>query len=313
MGKRKRKTKQIFPIKYFILIFLLFSFLTISLFLNFSIQDQKNVYSSLQSKIKDKKHEKYKINESYTNLQNEIQKYQNIESEIVNTKKSYFSKIKELEDKILHGESPYKIAYLTFDDGPYYNTYRVLDILDEYGVKATFFTISMNGEYCFDNKSVRCFPLYHEYEARGHTIANHTYTHGIFNGLYSSVDSFMDAIIKQEEHIKNYTNGYVTNIVRFPGGSSTAKGLKEPIIEQLRKRGYGWVDWNALDGDGKKLDSYEQAWNIFTSSINENIEVVLFHDYNSITTALLPQAITYLQENNYVILPLFYESNVVNK
>ena len=99
-----------------------------------------------------------------------------------------------------------KAVYLTFDDGPYYNTYKVLDILDENNVKATFFTISANGEYCYDNKSENCFNLYKEYYKRGHTIANHTYTHAIFKGLYNSSDSFMDAIERQEEHIKNLTD-----------------------------------------------------------------------------------------------------------
>ena len=46
---------------------------------------------------------------------------------------------------------------------------------------------------------------------------------------------------------------------------------------------------------------------------NEDIEVVLFHDYNNITLSILPQAIEYLEKNNYIILPLFYDSVMVNK
>ena len=45
----------------------------------------------------------------------------------------------------------------------------------------------------------------------------------------------------------------------------------------------------------------------------QNIEVVLLHDYNGITTAILPDIIEYLQNNGYILLPLFYESNVINK
>ena len=51
----------------------------------------------------------------------------------------------------------------------------------------------------------------------------------------------------------------------------------------------------------------------FTNSINQNIEVVLFHDYNKITLSILPDAIKYLKDNNYILLPLFYESNMINK
>ena len=122
----------------------------------------------------------------------------------------------------------------------------------------------------------------------------------------------MDAVIKQEELVYSKT-GYKTNILRFPGGSATARGLKDSIIEKLRERGYGWVDWNAMDGDGGALDSSTQAWNIFVNSIDEKLEVILYHDYNDITISLLPDMIEYLQNNGYVCLPLFYESSKINK
>ena len=76
---------------------------------------------------------------------------------------------------------------------------------------------------------------------------------------------------KQEDLIYSKTN-VKTNIMRFPGGSSTAKNLKNDIIIKLREKGYGWVDWTAQDGDGGALKSRDQAWNIFTKSINDNIE-----------------------------------------
>ncbi len=246
-------------------------------------------------------------------LEETLENYKNVETKIEELKKELFTYAKELEDKIIAGESDKKIAYLTFDDGPYYNTYNVLDVLDRYNVKATFFTTSINGEFCYDNKNEVCFKLYKEYIKRGHTIANHTFTHGIWRGLYSSVDSFMTAVANQEEQIKNQTGGYVTNILRFPGGSNTARGLKNGIIEKLKEKGYGWVDWTAQDGDGGELNSTTEAWSNFKSSINQNIEVVLFHDYSKITLAILPDAIEYLQNNGYILLPLFYESNMINK
>lgn len=275
-------------------------------------------YLDNQYKLKEKKletiHQKYIEEKKKLKINKETLKdYGDIPNKIENEKKEYFNSIKLLEDKILAGESKAKIAYLTFDDGPYYNTYKVLDILDKYDVKATFFTISINGEYCHDKKNENCYKLYNEYIRRGHTIANHTYTHGIKTGLYSSTEAFMDAVRRQEELIKEQTGGYETKILRFPGGSSTAKNLKEPIIEQLRSKGYGWVDWTAQDGDGKGGRTTEEMWNMFTSSINSNIEVVLLHDYNQTTTNLLPSIIEYLQKNDYILLPLFYESNMIKK
>ena len=49
------------------------------------------------------------------------------------------------------------------------------------------------------------------------------------------------------------------------------------------------------------------------NTINEDIEVILFHDYSNITLSTLPEVIEYLRDNNYVLLPLFYESKMVNK
>ena len=125
----------------------------------------------------------------------------------------------------------------------------------------------------------------------------------------------MSALKRQHEHVKTQTGGYVMNIMRFPGGSDTANHFKvrDAIISRLRSVGYGYVDWTALDGDGGYLPTKDKAWSTFTQSINDNIEVVLFHDYHAITTSILPDAIEYLENHGYVLLPLFYESSVVNK
>jgi len=308
--KKPKKNSPNLAIIEAILLSLIVVVFLLGFFFYMKVRIRKNDYLDKKDKIEEIiKNKKSEI----SNLEKEIESYKNVDESINNTKSSYFSLLKKLEESIKSGESDKKIAYLTFDDGPYYNTYRVFDILDQYDVKATFFTTNTNGEYCYDNKSENCWIRYREYINRGHTIANHTYTHAIFRGLYNSVDTFMSAVIDQENLIKEQTGGYITNIVRFPGGSVTAKGLRDPIIEKLRERGYGWVDWNSLDGDGGDLDSTEQAWSYFTGSIDENVEVILYHDYNWITTALLPDMIDYLRNNGYILLPLFYESDMVNK
>ncbi len=313
MESQNRKNKIIYVIT--LLILLIISSGSIFLYYYF---DEK---TKIKIKFNKTEEEKYQIREALyydkldelSKVQDEKKEYDNLDNQIEILRNDYFKSIKALEDAIKSGKSKAKIAYLTFDDGPYYNTYKVLDILDKYNVKATFFTTNINGEKCFDDRSKECYPLYKEYVKRGHTIANHTYTHGIWKGLYSSVDSFMTAVIKQEDLVKRETGGYVTKIVRFPGGSPTAGKLKNGIIEKLRARGYGWVDWSAQDGDGGGLKSKEEARANFKASINQNIEVVLFHDYNNITTSLLPEFIEYLQKNGYILLPLFYESSVINK
>ena len=311
MGKTSKRSKREFIITILILIVMIASFGYIyykideklnTLKSNYNYNSSTN-YKSLVDKKTDEIKETQKMYEEYEATGDKIEAL----------KSEYYKSLKEFEDKVANKEIDKKIAYITFDDGPYYNTHKVLEILDKYNVKATFFTTSINGEKCYDNSKANCYEMYKEYLKYGHTIANHTYTHAIFTGLYRSVDTFMTAVINQENHIKEQTGGYITNIVRFPGGSPTAGRLKSGIIEQLRKRGYGWVDWTAYDGDGGNLKSTEQAWKNLKSSIDSNIEVILFHDYDKKTTSILPDVIEYLRERNYVLLPLFYESRMINK
>ncbi len=311
MGKSKRKVKKS-PI--IILIYLIIlgigCFLTINNYLQIqkykkNTISQKEKYSALDNKYK----ELLKTNQEFSA---ELNKLEHMDQTIENTKKEVFELAGQVESNIEEGKGKVKIAYITFDDGPYELTNDVLNVLNEKQVKATFFTIGLGKEACIDNRKVDCTTIYKKITDNGHTIANHTYSHAIFAGLYSSVDNFVNDVQKQEDLIYSKTN-VKTNIIRFPGGSSTAKNLKNGIVTRLKEKGYGWVDWTAQDGDGGALKSRDQAWKIFTNSINDNLEVVLFHDYNYITYSILPDAIKYLEDNNYIILPLFHDSVMVNK
>ena len=311
MAKRSTKDKGLIIISVTLFVLFILS-LGLNIKISKELQDKKEEYKLYEEEY-NKKYKIYLDNEKdLTSLTSEYEKIKNLDSKTEELKKEYFENIKKLEDDIISGKSNKKIVYLTFDDGPYYKTYKYLDILDKYDVKATFFTIGLGKEKCLDNRNYNCHLLYAEEAKRGHTIANHTFSHLIWNGLYSSSDSFIEQVKKQEELIYKNT-GVKTNIVRFPGGSKTAGSKKNEIIEKLKNEGYGWTDWTAFDGDGAELKSEEEAWKNFTSSIDENIEVVLFHDYNDITLNILPKAIEYLKEHDYIILPLFYESNMVNK
>ena len=217
MAKRVRKSKRFIMFEIITILLIIF-ILLMSLYFNKETDNKKHEYTIIQNELYLKKKELEELNNSLEDLINKEENIKNIDEEIKDIKDKYFSKLKEFETKVINNETNKKIAYLTFDDGPYYNTYKVLDILDKYDVKATFFTTTVNKQYCYDNKSYNCFLLYKEYAKRGHTIANHTYTHAIRKGLYASTESFMEALINQENHIKTYSNGYITNIVRFPGG-----------------------------------------------------------------------------------------------
>lgn len=303
--------------------FIIINIIAVMTLLFFSYQEYQNGNKKIKEKEDIQKQYQILMNDEtigedeVNDINEKIEELKNIDTAIKNKREDVFKLASELESKIKKKETKYKIAYLTFDDGPYYNTYKVLNILKKNKVKATFFTTNVNGEKCYDNKKYNCHELYAAINKDNHTIANHTYTHGWNKGLYKSAANFIDAVKKQEQLIKSKT-GVITNIVRFPGGSSTpkAQGGKSRLnsmIEELRKNGYGWVDWTAQDGDGGSLNSKATGWKNFTGSISEGIEVVLFHDYSTITTSLLEDAIKYLQNKNYILLPLFYESVMINK
>lgn len=273
-----------------------------------------NVNSSLNQELAQVTEMYNQKNDTNIKLKQEIDDLNNIDNNIINSKNEVFKLAKELEQKIIKNESDKKIAYLTFDDGPYYATNDFLKVLKKHKVKATFFTIGLDKENCFDNRSKKCNELYKKVVDQGHTIANHTYSHLIFNGLYSNASNLIKQVKKQEKLIKDKT-GVTTNIFRFPGGSGTAKyyGAFNSAVKELRKNNYGWVDWSAANGDGGDPGTKSQALARFKDEINEDIEVVLFHDYSRVTLSMLPDAIEYLQKKGYVLLPLFYDSVKINK
>lgn len=313
MGRnQKQNRKSLILISILIILILLISMLIIVVINNY--QQTKLLNDKLLNELTQLDNtyqEKYTTN---LELNTKLNNIENITENTNKAKEEVFTLAAKLEQKIISKETKYKIAYLTFDDGPYYLTNKYLSVLKKYKVKGTFFTIGLDKDECFDNKAKDCSGIYKKIVDEGHTIANHTYSHLIFKGLYSSTNSFINQVKKQEDLIKKRT-GVVTNIVRFPGGSGTAQayGIKDSAIKKLQSMGYGWVDWDALDGDGGSVSSQSEALKTFKKSINENIEVVLLHDYSYTSLAILPDIIEYLQDKNYILLPLFYDSVKVNK
>ena len=105
-----------------------------------------------------------------------------------------------------------KTVYLTFDDGPSARTPEVLKILEEYGVKATFFVVGKDTEQ--SKQWMR------DIVAAGHTIGVHSFTHD-YREIYSSVEDYLDDFAKEYALIEEVT-GVPPQIFRFPGGSINA-------------------------------------------------------------------------------------------
>ena len=150
-------------------------------------------------------------NTIYT-FQNSEQVYQQMRQNIADIRVEYGTAIRKLEDKILAGESNYRICYLTFDDGPSYYTGDFLDKIDELDIYVTFFTI---GCQMAESQYPRRDAYLRREALSGHSICNHTFSHAIHTGLYYSKENFIESVKKQEDMVYEAT-GIRTDIVRFP-------------------------------------------------------------------------------------------------
>ena len=189
------------------------------------------------------------------------------------------------------------IVYLTFDDGPSGtgSTEKILNVLKEEGVKATFFVTGKGP----DNLIKR------EYD-EGHTVALHTNTHDYYT-LYKSVDAYYEDLNAVRNRVYNITGEY-TNIIRFPGGSNntvsiTASGYK--IMDDLTKsvidKGYIYFDWNISSGDAGGCTTSSCVYNNVVNSLSKSrTNVILMHDIKMFTANAIKDIIDYCKENGYV-------------
>ncbi len=186
---------------------------------------------------------------------------------------------------------PAKVAYLTFDDGPYpQTTPKILQILQDEGVKATFFVLGSRIE---GNPN-----LLKEIYAAGHAIGNHTYTHD-YKELYQTPEHFLREIQWTEDLIYQDI-GIRPKIVRAPGGSSN---FNVGYFNLMDSQDYLMYDWNASNDDTTQallpVDALVQ--NVINTTQGKNKVIVLMHDLGAKTTTVkaLPQIINYLKQQGY--------------
>ena len=192
-------------------------------------------------------------------------------------------------------------VYLTFDDGPSVQTGKVLDILKQYKVKATFFVVGRE-----DAKSIA---LYQRIVDEGHTLAMHSYSHD-YAKLYVSLDSFQEDLHRLQNLLFDKT-GVWCKYYRFPGGSSnTASKVSMKDLEAyLDREGIAYFDWNVYGGDGISAE-------VIVKNVTANVDkykesVILLHDAadKRATVSALPGIIEYLQsQKDTEILPITEKS-----
>jgi len=199
-------------------------------------------------------------------------------------------------------------VYLTFDDGPSVYTDDILDILDRYNVKATFFVVGK------DTDSAR--EAMQEIVDRGHTLGMHSYSHK-YNDIYSSVEDFAQDFTKIRDYIYEVT-GVESTVYRFPGGSSnTISDIDmHDFADYLDTQDVRFFDWNISSGDGgKELLTVEALVESSTEDIEKfETSVILMHDAASKSTTV--EALPIIIENilaleDTVILPITDETELV--
>lgn len=191
-----------------------------------------------------------------------------------------------------------KIAYLTFDDGPTLKaTGKILDILKEEEIKATFFVV---GKHVKEQPEL----VKRAYE-EGHYIANHGYHHDNTK-LYQSSESFISEVKNTDIEIGKAIGieDYCSHVFRFPNGymSSNYKAKKKEAAKLLLDMNYTYVDWNCLNNDSiKKYSNSELLKNLKKSSKNKGTLVILMHDTSDVndTPSILKDSIDYLKEQGY--------------
>ena len=195
-----------------------------------------------------------------------------------------------------------KKVYLTFDDGPSENTVKILDILKEYQVKATFFVIGDTDDYALQ--------VYRRIVDEGHTLGMHSYSHQ-YDLIYKSVEDFDKDFTKLWKLLYDTTE-YKPTIYRFPGGSSNLyynnKENYQDIIKYLKDKGIVYFDWNALNGDATGVAYTEEQLinNVLDGVASKRRAIILMHDSISKKTTVdsLPAILDALISGGAELLPL---------
>ena len=191
-----------------------------------------------------------------------------------------------------------KRVFLTFDDGPSSNTNQILDILNERGIKATFFVLGSNVEK--NPEMVK--RMYDE----GHFIANHGYSH-VYETIYQSPQAVLDEYNKCNQVVRDAIGEqeYNSHLFRFPGGLVGGKyaDIKHQANDLLLQNNIVHVDWNALNGDSETTSptiEYEMQRIQETVGDKQSV-VILMHDAQAkkVTVEALPSIIDYLKGQGY--------------
>lgn len=178
-----------------------------------------------------------------------------------------------------------KVIALTFDDGPHpLYTEKILNLLEKYDAKATFFVIGENLELYKDTVKRAV--------AAGHEIGNHTYTHPHLSAL-SEEELFRE--IEQNERLIEAMTEKPTSLFRPPEGY-----CGRAVRSLIKERGYRAILWDVDTRDWAGVPAQE-----IIKTVQETVypgSILLFHDYGgkqSATLTALSSLLPWLQAKGY--------------
>jgi len=174
-----------------------------------------------------------------------------------------------------------KVIALTFDDGPGPYTAHLLDILDQYGAKATFFLI---GSKVSGQASV-----VRSTQARGHQLGNHSWSHPELPKL--SVDQIAGEIDRTNEAIRQAT-GVKPSILRPPYGA-----VNGVVLEQIRLRGMSSILWSVDTRDWADRNSQIVCSRAVAGA--RPGAVILMHDIHQTSVNAVPCILSSLKQQGY--------------
>lgn len=186
-----------------------------------------------------------------------------------------------------------KVIYLTFDDGPGAFTPRLLEILDKYQVKATFFVVN-----------TECFSYTGDIARAGHTVAMHTDSHR-YSRIYANETLYFKDLSQIQSAIYRYT-GTRPTLLRFPGGSGNTvsrrynRGIMTRLTEALKEMGYRYFDWNVDSGDASGAKTADAVYrNVVNQIAGKDVAIVLQHDIYDFSVAAVERIIRWGLANGY--------------
>ena len=198
-----------------------------------------------------------------------------------------------------------KVIYLTFDDGPGKYTDRLLEILDKYNVKATFF-VTYNGNPDIITRIDRA----------GHTVALHTASHD-YHAIYASEEAYLNDLFSIQSLVRSKT-GKTSTMVRFPGGSGNTvsnfnPGIMTRLTQLLGEMGYTYFDWNVDSGDAVGAGSAKEIfYNVVHGIGKRQTSVVLQHDIYEASVEATELIIQWAIANGYTFKTLSENGPVIH-